>query len=110
MNKNQNYKKKSIAIFLWLLLFFPTAQEVFHLLEAHEHPSCSISEDHLHSANWECSCFYYAFTTAYTSPQPKALSYSLVSPIDKVFFDVAQQIKANDHFKIPKLRGPPLLI
>lgn len=102
MYKFRNYIS---AIFLFALLL-PTAIQVVHAFEKHEHTVCtSINDDHFHEKELECSLLHYQLQVfSYTT----ASNYAVI-PLHfyKTTYNEQPQVLSVVYTDKKNTRGPP---
>ena len=99
-------KKTSVVFLLLGLLVLPWLMQFQHVLAAHEHPTCEITDDHLHHADIDFSYSDYTLSPTYSidisisvaTPQPNIVRHCTTynAPSLSIFYTFERS-----------LRGPP---
>ncbi len=53
--------KKSLAIYLWLIVLFPSLFNFIHQLKSHDHLDCNETKLHFHKLSKDCNTCDYNF-------------------------------------------------
>lgn len=96
-----------VATIFSVALLFPTAVQLAHSFEGHEHPVCTELGTHLHKAQLDCPIFDFHFSNFTFSFQqlPQFLDVDGYQTVSTVY-RLPKIIGRNFHYH---LRGPPVL-
>lgn len=109
MQEKQHLGKYIAACLLTLTLMLPTAIQVFHASEVHEHITCTKKYSHIHTAFVECDLCDFNLTS---------LSYDFKKypdiAVPNIFWELNSTFTTSQFhsFKITstQLRGPPFFL
>ena len=109
MNILKNISKIIVILGLASLVLMPSAIELVHLLEPHdhEHVACSEVPTHLHEKELDCSLCDYKLAVYHFEPLP-SFTFHVHSPSYDLPTSLTSSFNNLAHFSY-LLRGPPAL-
>jgi len=104
------FKKEILKFFaasiFSLALLLPSAVQLLHTFEGHEHKACTEVSTHLHEKQLDCSIDSFHFSFFNLNLQTFAISKPSISGENKIFTYKEHSINSDKRFV--KLRGPPI--
>lgn len=107
MDNKKQFGKNLLALVLFAALLLPTAVQFFHILEGHEHITCSEKTTHIHKSVTTCDiCDFHLVSFNYNI----AKYSNLLVPKIPIRVDVSFTSLRFHSFKITntQLRAPPI--
>ncbi|QNJ98645.1 hypothetical protein [Constantimarinum furrinae] len=107
MTQNEKINKLFITFFLIGILLFPSAVQVIHSVEGHEHNVCSDFSTHVHENKTDCELchFHYAPFEYRFSAITEGVEIFTITALDSNY----QFLSGNFTAPNTPLRGPPVL-
>ncbi|MUH35803.1 hypothetical protein D9O36_08130 [Zobellia amurskyensis] len=108
MNHSKQIVKSITAFVLFCALLFPSAVQVFHFFEGHEHEVCNDSSEHYHEAPTDCSVYHIQLTSfSYDfSIFPDIIPFEYAQHNEQLFSSVVIDSYSKTNFQ---LRAPPIV-
>ena len=102
-------RKKSVVFSLLGLLVLPWLMQFQHVLAAHEHPTCEISDHHLHDVDKSCDYPDYTLSPTFTFGASNYIVAQLPTVVKQVFSYNAPTL-TSIYASGNSQRGPPSLV
>ncbi|GAB1308686.1 hypothetical protein KH5_13690 [Urechidicola sp. KH5] len=107
VNITEQCKKNMLSLVLFIALMTPSAVQLLHVFEGHEHMTCNETETHFCKTDLDCSiCSFEAFS--YNNAVAFTNDYSLNLPILSKIDSYTTVAISSYHHSNKQLRAPPI--